>query len=256
MRFWKFLKSKYYIIILLIALAVYTGILLIISSYFSDAWAILPHWLCIVSLMFFIFIYIFLILFYTYIFNNFIENYVMSNIENNFVEIYTNDIQNYFEIDCYKAATTNNDLAEIEKNLKKDSVIWIISKSLKNFDLEGGILYDSIQKNLKKGIEYTYFFLDENFHIDERQLLNAHKKQIKITKGKIQCCPLPEEFFLIVPYDLTIYNPDKCVLGGRVGYIGIEAEEDFNVKVHDDFIDGIYKHLVKILTAYNNKSEG
>jgi len=271
----KVLIRKYNTIVKLIAYTVYAGLLLIATSFFADVWNSYSHGLIIVSLIFLIVMYIGIILGFRAVYKKSFKKHVMRNVQRSFHEVYR--ISNpEFDKDCFSTIMTNDELADIEAGLDKDSEVWVISKTVKEYDLKDKVFFNIVQTNLWRGIRYKYFLLKENFKSDKSLLLHAHKETLT-QEVNIKFYSMSSKFFMLVPYDLTIHNPKESDGNRRAGYMGlhnsiatsieeytkineiekrIKAKDSFLFRVHDEVIRGVFRHITDKYPHLETREDG
>jgi len=153
-------------------------------------------------------------------------------------------IENIYQLSYLKSKIlTPNDILDIESKIEYD--IWIITTHMKN---DEDILFSTvIDKNIKEGVNYTYFYPNE-LHLQRK--IEKYKKihlERKIEKyernnqeGTITFIPL--DIWHFFPYDeVAIYNPlDKNDIRG---YMQLSYEDGIFIELNKD---NLYKLQVTL----------
>lgn len=120
--------------------------------------------------------------------------------------------------------------------------VWVVSSDLVG-DIEGGSFVDTVQRNLERGVKYTYF-------VPDTAEMQSRAMSLKVAHGhhsNLCVCYLNREFFFVVKdFDFIIYNPMFGTSPRRCGYMGLPINSEdgrWTAKISDSLLDALFGQL-------------
>lgn len=125
------------------------------------------------------------------------------------------EIRSHFDKNLIDWLKTPEQLIEIE-NSKDVNEVWIVSLDLTD-DVENGKFYQTIKRNIRRGIKYRYFVPETDFEAT-KILFNSFESEKN--KGNISIGSLSNDYFRFMPkLDFVIYNPEQKQKTNRYGFM-------------------------------------
>lgn len=132
-------------------------------------------------------------------------------------------------------------LVEIESHFE-GSEIWVVSSHILD-DIPGGIMFDVVANNTKRGIRYTYFLADS---VEVQSRANSMQLALGNADGMSVVYIDPKVFLLLPEYDLVIYDPLRKFSEFHTAFleIPIDSPKRLHIRLKDAVVGALVNRLV------------
>jgi len=145
------------------------------------------------------------------------------------------------------------ELAQLERAAQE---VWVVTTHLQN-DVSPGPIMDSVEKNLERGVKYSYYLPDLNSETYQRckRNLESYLKLpfVRHYLHRINVFHLPPQNIFLFS-ELIIYNPTFMAKGGKEtlpsAYTYLDTQKDKLVKIPDVMLTTIINELKRLVSDF------